>query len=469
MTPPEDVATILSKLLRFGVRPGLERVDAALTALGHPERGPLTFQIVGTNGKGSTAAFIDSILRQAGYRTGRFTSPHLTDIRERISISGEMLSPESFSALVREVAALDGSLQIGLTFFEFLTVMAHVAFQRAEVDCVVLEAGLGGRWDATTVSSPIVTVLTGVSLDHEEILGPGITRIFEEKVAVGRAVGRRGRPFVANLKDPSLRGLFLDRARLVGFLPVLSGRDFEARWEDEAPLPSVNGFAGKGRRVLYQGRWGRRNFSSGMSAAYQVENVGAAVAAIEWSPLPISLSAFREGISRAEHPGRFETISRHPAILLDGAHNPEAMERLLESLLDRFGTHASVGWFLAVHIDKNWRQMLELIHDSPLDSQALFFPEQGNAEAVRGQWAEAREMESYSRGLWEETAIRIERGAQERLLDQAVRWAEMEPARVLVVSGSLYLVGAVRPRFIPAPSSVLFSGNERDRPLSEDA
>jgi Folylpolyglutamate synthase len=149
----------------------------------------------------------------------------LTDIRERISISGEMLSPESFSALVREVAALDGSLQIGLTFFEFLTVMAHVAFQRAEVDCVVLEAGLGGRWDATTVSRPIVTVLTGVSLDHEEILGPGISRIFEEKVAVGR----RGRPFVANLKDPSLRGLFLDRARFGGLLACSLRKGFRGQ------------------------------------------------------------------------------------------------------------------------------------------------------------------------------------------------------------------------------------------------
>ena len=467
MPPPEDVSTILSKLLRFGIRPGLERVDAALSALGHPERGPLTFQIVGTNGKGSTAAFLDSILRQAGYRTGRFTSPHLTDIRERISISGEMLSPESFSALVREVAALDGSLRIGLTFFEFLTVMAHVAFRRAGVNCVVLEAGLGGRWDATTVSTPIVTVLTGVSLDHEEILGPGIPRIFEEKVAV--AVGRMGRPFVANLHDPSLRELFLDRARSKGFLPVLSGRDFEARWEDKTPRPSSDGLEGKGRRLLYQGRWGRRTFSSGMTAAYQVENVGAAVAAIEWSPLPISLSAFREGVFRAAHPGRFETISRHPSILLDGAHNPEAMERLLDSLLDRFGTQASVGWFLAVHSDKNWQRMLEFMHDSPLVSQALFFPERGNLESVRGQWAEAREMESYARALWEETNVRIERGAQESLLDQAVRWAEAAPARVLVVSGSLYLVGEVRPRFVTAPPPVLFSGNERDRPLSEDA
>ncbi|MGC8529141.1 MAG: bifunctional folylpolyglutamate synthase/dihydrofolate synthase [Leptospirillia bacterium] len=463
MTPPEDVSTILSKLLRFGIRPGLERVEAALSALGHPERGPLTFQVVGTNGKGSTAIFIDSILRQAGYRTGRFTSPHLTDIRERITVSGEMISPESFSALVREVAALDGSLRIGLTFFEFLTVMAHVFFRRAGVDCVVLEAGLGGRWDATTVSDPIVTVLTGISLDHEEILGPGIFRIFEEKVAVGR----KGRIFVANLQDSDLRTLFLDRARSKGFFPVLSGRDFEARWEEKLPRPLSDASEGKGRRCLYQGRWGMRAFSSGMSAAYQVENVGAAVAAIEWSPLPVSLSAFREGIFRAAHPGRFESISRRPSILLDGAHNPEAMERLLESLLDQLGTLTPVGWFLAVHQDKNWRRMLDLIHDSPLSSQALFFPEEGKERG--GSWAEAQEMESYARGLWGEGEIRIVRGRHESLLDQAWLWTEADVARVLVVSGSLYLVGAVRPRFLSDPPPVLFSGNERDRPLSEDA
>lgn len=466
MTPPEDVSAILSGLLRFGINPGLERVDAALSALDHPERGPLTFQIVGTNGKGSTASFIESILRHAGYRTGRFTSPHLSDIRERIAISGELLSPEAFSELVREVAHLNSSRQLNLTYFEFLTVMAHLAFRRADVNCVVLEAGMGGRWDATTVSDPIVTVLTGVSLDHEEVLGPGIQRIFEEKVAVGR----RGRPFVATLADPVLRAAFLDRSRSKGFLPVLSGRDFEGKWEGGDPeRAGVTSSAGR-RPLWYRGRWGERRFSPALTATYQAGNMAAAVAALEWSHLPISASAFREGIASAVHPGRFETVSRDPLVLLDGAHNPEAMERLVQALLDRFGSNASIGWFMAVHADKNWQEMLTLVHHASTSSGAFFFPDEAVAHSqTGGGWASAQEMENHIRGAWGKSGPWVERGEREELLRKALRWSRESSQRVLVVTGSLYLVGAVRPYFIPPSAPVIFSGNERDRPLSEDA
>ncbi len=466
MTPPEDVSAILSGLLRFGIRPGLERVEAALSALDHPERSPRTFQIVGTNGKGSTAHLVDSILRQSGYRTGRFTSPHLSDIRERIAISGEILSPGVFSDLVREVAALNTSLHLGLTFFEFLTVMAHRAFRRAGVDCVVLEAGMGGRWDATTVSDPIVTVLTGVSLDHEEILGPGLLRILEEKVAVGR----RGRPFVAVLADPELRSAFLDRGRRSGFLPILSGRDFEATWEGGDPARE-SGPSPDGKRLLrYQGRWGTRHFAPALTATYQSGNIAAAAAALEWSPLPISVSCFREGIARASHPGRFETVSHNPLVLLDGAHNPEAMERLLHALFDRVGSRMSVGWLFAVHADKDWKRMLDLVREAPVSSGAFFLPDASLGEApAGGRWASARDMEGQVRGMWGELDPCIERGGREDLLEKALDWSRASPDRVLVVTGSLYLLGAIRPRFIPPSGPVLFSGNERDRPLSEDA
>lgn len=464
MTGPDDVKAILSGLLHFGVNPGLERVGAVLAALEHPERGPFTIQVVGTNGKGSTACLLESILRKAGYRTGRYTSPHLSDVRERITLSGDLLPSAVFSDLVREVFALSSSLSVELTFFELLTVVAFLAFSRSGCNAVILEAGMGGRWDATTVCDPAVTLLTGVSLDHEEILGPGIERIFEEKVAIGRP----GRPFVATLHDPTLRRAFLERARTTGFLPVLSGRDFSSRWEGPESVET-------GSRLLhYRGRWGERGFSPALTATYQADNVAGAVAALEWSPLALSPGSIREGVQAAINPGRFETVSRSPITILDGAHNPEAMDRLLESLRDRFGSGATTGWVLAFHADKNWRKMLKAIASAAQRPGALFFADlrdegQGpDPNALRGRsWASSKEMESFVGGIEKIEGVPVDRGAVPALLERALDWAREKDGRTLVVAGSLYLVGAVRPYFIPPAEGVLFSGNERDLPLTE--
>ncbi len=465
MTGPDDVKAILSGLLHFGINPGLERVGAVLKALDHPERGPFTIQVVGTNGKGSTACLLESILRKAGYRTGRYTSPHLSDVRERITLSGEILPSAVFSELVQEVFGLSSSLSVELTFFELLTVVAFLAFSRSGCNAVVLEAGLGGRWDATTVCDPAVTLLTGVSLDHEEILGPGIERIFEEKVAVGRP----GRTFVATLHDPVLRRAFLERARTVGFLPVLSGKDFFSRWE----RPESEG----GERLLrYRGRWGERVFSPALTATYQSDNVAGAVAALEWSPLALSPGAMREGVHAATNPGRFETVSLSPVTILDGAHNPEAMERLLESLRDRFGPGVTIGWCLAFHADKDWRQMLKSIVGALPKPGALFFADLGeegkgaDRKALgRRSWTSPAEMERFVGGIEEAGGVPVVRGSLPALLDRVLDWARERDGRVVVVAGSLYLVGAVRPRFVAPSEGVLFSGNERDLPLTEGA
>ena len=197
----DDTSTldILAGLQRTGIRPGLSRIRRLVTRLGHPERAFPAVLISGTNGKGSTAAFLDAILRSAGHRTGRFTSPHLVDVRERIAIDGRWIDAETFSALAREVRDVmaAGARPVRATYFEALTAIGFLAFARARVDVAVVEVGMGGRFDSTNVCDPLASVLTNVTLDHVAYLGPTVDAIAAEKVGVARP----GRPFVTAVED----------------------------------------------------------------------------------------------------------------------------------------------------------------------------------------------------------------------------------------------------------------------------
>lgn len=168
MTLSSGSTGYLSGLGRFGIRPGLENVRTVLELLDHPEKAVVTFQIVGTNGKGSTASYLESVLRAAGYRTGRYTSPHLADVRERISLSGEMIPVPLFEELLGELRRCLDDSGLTLSFFECLTVLAFMAFRKASCQIAVLEAGMGGRWDATTACDPVVTVLTQVAIEDRK-------------------------------------------------------------------------------------------------------------------------------------------------------------------------------------------------------------------------------------------------------------------------------------------------------------
>ena len=450
MTLSSDSSAYLSSLGRFGILPGLDRVRSVLELLGNPQRSYLTIQVVGTNGKGSTTAFIDAILRASGYRTGRYTSPHLFDVRERVVVSDRPISSEFFEGLFQELRHCLETRSLSLTFFEFLTVLAFMAFARASCQIVVLEAGMGGRWDATTACDPIATVLTQVALDHERVLGSGILNIFEEKVAVGR----RGRPFIACLQDAVLRERFLERARERGFIPVLGDRDFSGEWiEPDRPDQ-------KFRMAIYKGRWGERVLSSALTATYQIGNLSAALASLEWTSLPVSPTAILEGSASAANPGRLELLSRSPVILLDGAHNVSAIQALCIALRDRFGTSGKFGFFLAIHADKDWTTMLSALE--PL-SAAFFFPDDPLGDIESDSWVSSGEMKEYvgrSAGL----SAFIRSGQRNALWNEAKEWANAERGRVLVVTGSLYLVGSLRSKLIPSPEPALFRHNERDLP-----
>jgi dihydrofolate synthase/folylpolyglutamate synthase len=295
-----DYAEALEALFRrrrFGVRPGLDGIRALLSALGDPQRKLLALHIAGTNGKGSTAAFAESILRAAGRRTGMYTSPHLLRFTERIRVDGREVAPTEAARLAgRALAAAPEA-----TFFEIATAMAFVAFAEAGVEVAVVEAGLGGRLDSTNVlDAPLASVVTGVALDHTEILGPTLSHVAREKAGIFRA----GVPAVVACDDEEARAVLLAEAERVGAPLELLGRDF-------AEVDATLGLAG---------RFQRRN------AALAVRAVAHAAAR---GGFTVSDEARARGLAGARWPGRLE---RFDDVLLDAAHNPDGARTLAAEL-----------------------------------------------------------------------------------------------------------------------------------------
>jgi dihydrofolate synthase / folylpolyglutamate synthase len=319
----DDTAILpaLAGLQRTGIRPGLSRIRRLLARLGHPEGAFPAVLITGTNGKGSTAAFLDAVLRAAGYRVGRFTSPHLVDVRERITVDGRMLDLDAFEALAREVrdAMEAGPSRVRATYFEALTAIGFLAFARAGVDLGVVEVGMGGRFDSTNTCRPVVSVLTHVSLDHVAFLGPTVDAIAAEKVGVAR----RGRVLVTGVDDGLFERVVGPAAGRAGATAWRAGRDFQATRGPDGRLD----WSGRGRRL--------KGLDLGLAGTFQAENAAQAVAAVvalTEAGFPVGNAAIRAGLATARWPGRLQCVSRRPTVLLDGCHNAGAAAALASTL-----------------------------------------------------------------------------------------------------------------------------------------
>ena len=326
MTYAEAVARLLA--LRggehAGMRPGLERIEALLAALGHPERRYRLVQVGGTNGKGSVAAMLAAILKAGGHRVGLYTSPHLVSFRERIRVSGEPISEDSVVDGVEALGTLIARLDA--TMFEAATALALDHFAHEAVDVAVLEVGLGGRLDATTVGVPAVSVVTRIDLDHQAVLGSTLAAIAAEKAAIIRA----GVAIVAS-QAPEAMAVLLRHAAAVG-VPLLSaGRDLFVTVEHRDLDGQRIGCAGPG--------WSLSPLTLGMLGSFQPENALLAVAAAR--ALGVGAAAIGQGLARARWPGRFQVLARDGGwLVLDGAHNPGGASALVSSLRDYFGSTA---------------------------------------------------------------------------------------------------------------------------------
>jgi len=314
-----------------GIALGLERVARILDVLALPAFCPI-FTVGGTNGKGSVCAMLEAILLAAGYRVGTYTSPHLLRYNERVRVDGRDADDAALVEAFQRVEAARGdkSDRVPLTYFEFGTLAAWVAFADAKPDALVLEIGLGGRLDAVNVFDPDCAVLTSVDVDHTEYLGDTRDRIGWEKAHIFR----RGVPAIVG--DPAPPCTVLDYAAEIGADLQLAGRDF--------------GYSGDSQQWLYWGRTGRRAGLAypALRGANQLLNASATLAAVESlrERLPVSAHAIRLGLAQAELPGRFQVLPGRPVVVLDVAHNPHAAAVLAENLgsMGLFArTHAVVG------------------------------------------------------------------------------------------------------------------------------
>jgi dihydrofolate synthase/folylpolyglutamate synthase len=317
-----------------GLTWGLETITKVLARLGNPHLKYSTAIVAGTNGKGSTAAMLSSILREAGYRTGLYTSPHLVKVNERIRVNGAEIADDDFARAFTEVRqVVEGLLEektLGKlpSFFEFLTATGFHYFAQAGVDFLVLEVGMGGRLDATNVTQPRVAVITNIGLDHVEFLGSTLAAIGREKAGVIKP----GTPVVCGCEQGEAAEVIRQRCAELG-----------------AELLETGYFGGLSGMQSLQGHYLFNlsldadffaSLSSPLLGKFQVENAVAAVTAawrLSRDGFQITRSAIVNGLQSTSWPGRLEKVLEHPLVLLDGAHNPAAARVLAEFIREELG------------------------------------------------------------------------------------------------------------------------------------
>jgi len=422
----------VSYLLNLGhetltIKLGLRNTELLLDALDNPERAYTSVQIAGTNGKGSTAAMLDSICRAAGIKCGLYTSPHLVSITERISINGSQITEEEFAncvTAVRDVSAQllnDKQLETLPTFFEQLTVAALLAFRNAGIELAVLETGLGGRLDSTTAAKASIVAITPIAMDHEEYLGNTLASIAAEKAAIIRPGVSA---VIAHQPMPALEVL-VKRCDEVGVNPVF---DIGTR--------TVDHFFSDGRFCVTfaTGLGFYRSVCLSLRGRHQIGNAAVAIHLAELlrnHGFAIPHEAIVTGLQTAQHPGRLELVQFEPAFLIDGAHNPEGAKSLRD-YLNEFAPRPLTLVFGAMR-DKQLEQIGEILF--PCADSILLTTIDNPRSATIERLKEVADRFARGKVLTGDSSA------------AALRTAVAETPRegLICVAGSLYLVGELRP------------------------
>jgi dihydrofolate synthase/folylpolyglutamate synthase len=381
---------------------GLRNTELLFAALDHPERAFPSIQIAGTNGKGSTAAMLDSICRAAGIRTGLYTSPHLVSITERIKIAGSDIAETDFAYCATTVRHVAEQLEQLPTFFEQLTAIALLAFRNAHIELAILETGLGGRLDSTTAANAHVVGITPIAFDHEEYLGHTIESIAAEKAAIIRPGVRA---VIAARQDPAALKVLLKRCEETGVTPILAHEAHDVRL--------------------------------GLRGQHQFQNAAVAIRLAELlrhEGFRIPQPAIVAGLETARHPARLELIPHEPAFLIDGAHNP-AGARALRDYLNEFAPRPLTLVFGAMR-DKQLEQMGEILFPIA-DVLVLTAVNNSRSAATQTLHTIARQ---FARG----TVLETESSADA----MRVALANTPATGMICVAGSLYLAGELRPQIL---------------------
>lgn len=409
----------------------LDRMRDLLARLDHPEQHLRIIHIAGTKGKGSTAAMLAAILGHAGLRCGLFTSPHLSRVEERVQVDGRPIHPDELTCLMRliepQVLAMEGAGKPP-TFFEIVTALALLHFARCAVEIVVLEVGLGGRFDSTNVCLPLVSVITSISFDHMQQLGPTLASIAREKAGIIKP----GRPTISGVTSPEARAVIEEVSRRRGSPLGELGRDFDYRYTpgrittDTTEWPRVN---------LRTRQAASRDLEVALLGEHQAANAAVAVACVEelqrqgWR---IPEEAVHRGLRGVKWPARMEVVRRSPMVVLDCAHNDASMRALVETLQSTFAP-ARKAIVLACSRDKDLAAITSLL-----------LPHFDIAFLTRYTSTQRSTAPEELARLWRDGGGRCRICATPALAWQAAQeWAGCDG--LICISGSVFFAGEMRP------------------------
>ncbi|MBI3880429.1 MAG: bifunctional folylpolyglutamate synthase/dihydrofolate synthase [Verrucomicrobia bacterium] len=397
-----DAVDFLFRLQQFGMRPGLETATQLAALVGDPQKKLRFIHVAGTNGKGSTCAFLESIYRHAGLKVGLYTSPHLVSFCERIQVNRRLVTEHEVARLVTELAPLVEGFPAETfpTFFEVVTVMALRHFAEQKCDVVIWETGLGGRLDATNIVTPLASVITNIALDHTQWLGETLTKIAGEKAGIIKP----GVPVIIAEKNPEPLQVIEDRARSLGS-PVTLVYDGDAPTElaRSVPLPLL------GEHQM-------------MNAALALATVDALQTAI-----PVARATVEEGLIGTRWAGRlqFERIAHGRTVLLDGAHNPAGAQSLRAALEKHFPKQKPA-LITGVLADKDWPAIARTL--APVAGKIFVVPLAGQRALPPAEMAAAFRRENPSAEIYECTSL-------------ADALTQTVGESFLLITGSLYLIG----------------------------
>jgi dihydrofolate synthase / folylpolyglutamate synthase len=429
---PSDYSKSLEYLFglqKFGMIFGLTQITRILEVLGNPQEEIQSIHIGGTNGKGSTAVMMASILQKEGYRVGIYTSPHLIHFTERIRVNGAEIEEEEVAALtgwMKEKVDASG-MTAPFTFFDFTTAMALLYFSRKRVDLAILEVGLGGRLDSTNVVDPLFSIITNVTRDHEEVLGNSLLKIATEKAGIIKP----GRPLVTAAAQPRVLQLFssLCREKDAPFYRV--GKDF--RYE---PIGDRNfHYEGLHRKLwsVHLSLYGDHQFVNATTALGAME-------VLDSSGFPVSTEAMMEGLRDVQWPGRLELVSSSPRVLLDGAHNPAGAMVLRESLKNGFQFDRLI-LLIGIMKDKDIPSILQTL--APLADHLILSRPHTERASSPARLLEALGADGGKKAeIMEDLSQAIEKGLSMTRKED-----------LLCITGSLYTVGEARNYFLSSGGS----------------
>ncbi len=420
--------------------PSLDRIQALTELLGDPQHSYPVIHLTGTNGKTSTARMVDALVRATGLRTGRFTSPHVESMTERVCVDGEPLDERQFVEAYNDIAPylhlVDRDSEHPLSFFETVVAMAYSAFADAPVDVAVVEVGMGGAWDATNVADGKVAVVTPISVDHAKYLGDRPAQIAVEKAGIIKP----GATVVCAAQDPEVAAVIADRAVEVGATVLWEGRDFAV----ERFVPAVGG-----QMVRLRGLRGDYDeVFIPLYGAHQARNAALALAAVEAfaGEEPLDPELVREAFGQVTSPGRLEVIRRSPTIVLDAAHNPHGAAATAEAVQESFTFSPLIG-VVGVMADKDYEGLLAAFEHV---FAAVVCTQSSTDRAMP-----AEELAEVARGIYGVDRVHVARRVEDAI-DEAAALAEAGGtfgeaigSGGVLVTGSVITVGEARAMLKP--------------------